>query len=383
MKFADIIGHEALKEQMRQSIRNGRIPHTQLFAGMSGYGSLPLALAYVQYLNCESRGEQEACGVCPSCVQFSELSHPDLHFVMPVNKQGKKSGENILSRDFLPLWRDSIKASGGYLEPEEWYKALDLGKTLKGAIAAPEADEIIKQLSFKSYSGGYKIMIIWLPEMMHETAANKLLKILEEPWDKTIFILVSQSPEQLLPTIISRTQIIEVPRIEPAALEAYATSKSGESDPSKLHSMAHLANGDIREMQRLLSGDGAEQRSEFFSFFVTLMRSSYNNKHLELVTWAEQVAQLTRSEQIGLLRYSIEMLREAYIRHAGVESLCYTWGEEAAFSRKFAPFINNSNIEFLIDETELAIAQLSQNANAGILFTHYALTVSKQINKLA
>lgn len=371
-----------MKDKMRQSVRNGRIPHTQLFTGAAGYGALPLALAYAQYINCENRGNSEACGVCTSCLQFDELSHPDLHFVMPVNKQGKKSGENILSRDFLEQWRESIKASGAYLEPEEWFKALELGKTLKGAISANEADDIIKQLSLKSYAGGYKILIMWLPEMMNETAANKLLKILEEPWEKTIFILVSQFPEQLLPTIISRTQVTEVLRIEPAALEEYIKAKTGESDPKKLHSMSHLADGDLRELQRLMSGDGAEQRSEHFAFFVTLMRSSYNNKHLELITWAEQVAQLSRTEQIGLLRYSIDMLREAYIRHAGAESLCYTWGDEAAFSRKFAPFINNNNIEFLVEETERAIGQLSQNANATILFTHYALTVSKQINKL-
>ncbi len=382
MKFAEIIGHETLKEQMRQSIRNGRTPHTQLFSGAAGYGALPLALAYAQYLNCESRGEQEACGVCQSCHQMQELSHPDLHFVMPVNKQGKKSGEHILSRDFLTLWRDTLMASGGYLEPEEWYKALDLGKTLKGAIAAPEADDIIKQLSFKSYSGGYKVMVMWLPEMMHETAANKLLKILEEPWEKTMFILVSESPELLLPTIISRTQIVEVGRIDAPSLEGYARTQSGEGDAKRLQSMAQLAGGNLREMQRLLSGDGIEQRTEFFAHFVTLMRSSYNNKHLELISWAEQISQLTRAEQLGVLRYAIDMLREAYIRHAGAESLCYTWGDEAAFCRKFAPFINNGNIEFLINETELAIAQLRQNANASILFTHYALIVSKQINKL-
>ncbi len=381
MRFADIIGNESLKRRLRESIRAGRIPHAQLFSGAAGRGVLPLALAYIQYLNCESRSGDDACGCCPSCIQMEGLAHPDLHVVMPVNRQGKKSGEAMLSRDFIVLWRESMVRSEGYLSPERWYEALELGKTLKGAISAAEADETIRSLSFKSFMGGYKSMVIWLPEMMSEQAANKLLKILEEPWDGTLFILVSEHPELLLQTIRSRVQQIEVPQIERSELVDYARQR-GVADSVQRERMAHLAAGDLLEMKRLISGEGLGERREYFNLFTQLMRLCYTNKHLELLVWAEEMAQLTRADQLGMLRYSLGMLREAYIRHAGLEQLCYTWGEEAQFCTKFAPYIGNENIEFLIGEIELALSQLAQSANPTILFTHFALTVSKVINKV-
>ncbi len=380
MRFADIVGHEALCEQLRNSINCGRIPHAQLFTGEAGYGALPLALAYIQYLNCPNRTESDSCGVCPSCHQMQGLAHPDLHIIMPVNKQGKKGGEAILSDDFIALWRSQMERCNGYLAPEQWYEAMDLGKTLKGAISAREADEIIKRLSFKSFTSKYKSMVIWLPEMMNEQAANKLLKILEEPWDNTLFIMVSEHPERLLPTILSRTQQLDLPQIALPALEKYA-AENGVNDSAQQHRFAHLASGNLLELRRLISGEGMGQREEFFELFTRLMRLSYNDKHLELMGWAEDVAQLSRADQLGMLRYSLTLLREAYIRHAGVENICYTWGAEADFCTKFAPFIGNENIEFLIGQIEEAIAQISQNANPTILFTHFALVVSKEIKK--
>ncbi len=311
---------------------------------------------------------------------MKDLAHPDLHIVMPVNKQGKKAGEVVLSDDFIALWRKKMAATGGYLHAEEWYEAMDLGKTLKGVISAREADEVIKRLSFKSFTSGYKAMVIWLPEMMNEQAANKLLKILEEPWDKTLFIMVSEKPEVLLPTILSRAQQLAVPQIELPVLESYA-AKNGVTEPTQQQSYAHLAAGDILELKRLLSGEGRGQRAEFFELFTRLMRLSYNDKHLELMGWAEDMAQLTRADQLGMLKYSLTLIREAYIRNAGLKNICYTWGDEANFCTKFAPFIGNENIEFLIEQIEEAIGQITQNANPTILFTHFALLVSKQIKR--
>ncbi|MFI3270134.1 MAG: DNA polymerase III subunit delta [Rikenellaceae bacterium] len=381
MRFADVIGNEPLKQRLREALREGRVPHCQLFSGGSGRGVLPLALAYIQHLNCQSPSELDSCGECPSCLQMEALSHPDLHIVMPVNRQGKKSGERMLSRDFLNLWRKEMQSSGGYLSPERWYEALELGRTLKGAISVDEADEVVRSLSFKSFSGGYKSMVIWLPEMMGEQAANKLLKVLEEPWDRTLFILVSEHPEQLLQTILSRAQQIEVPQIESCVMARYAQQR-GVTDGEQLRRMVHLAGGDLLAMNRLLSGEGGSDRTLYFNLFTQLMRLSYGDRHIELLAWAEEVAQLGRSEQLAMLRYSMMMLREAYIRNAGLEQLCYTWGEEGAFCTKFAPYIGSENIEFLIGEIETALVQLQQSANATILFTHFALAVSKVINRL-
>lgn len=381
MRFADITGQEELKRHLAQSVDAGRVSHAQLFTGLAGAGALALAVAYVQYLCCRHRRDGDSCGECADCRQIEQLAHPDLHLVFPVNRQGKKSGEAMLSDEFLPQFRTLFAASGGYFSPQQWYEALDLGKTLKGMISAREADGIIRKLSFKSYEADYKTMLVWLPEAMNEEAANKILKILEEPWERTLFILVSEQPERLLPTILSRTQEIAVPRIEPSVLERLATDK-GVSDPLQARNLARLAGGDVLELQHLVSGGSDALRRENFELFRALMRLSYNDRHLELIGWAEEAAQLSREQQRGFLRDSARLLRESFMLHAGIDQIGYLWGEELAFCSKFAPFVGTENIEGLIAEIESAVAQLSQNGNPTIVFTHFALSVSKMIKRI-
>ena len=381
MRFADITGQKELKEHLVRSIESGRISHAQLFTGAAGAGTLPLAIAYVQYLNCANRHDGDSCGECPSCRKIAALAHPDLHFVFPVNKQGKKSGEVVRSDDFIEDWREIVESTGGYFSAQEWFDRLDLGKTLKGMISAKETDEIIRKLSFKSFEAEYKTMIIWLPETMNEEAANKILKILEEPWDKTLFILITERADRLLQTILSRTQEVAVPRLQPEVLES-VVRESGESDEAKVRNIARLANGDLCELRRLLAGATDDVRHESFEMFCALMRFSYNDRHLELITWAEELAQLTREQQLSFLRHSARLLRESYVMHAGAVNATYLWGEEAAFCNKFAPYINSRNIEPLIGEIEMAMAQIGQNGNPKIVFTHFALAVSKYIARL-
>ena len=381
MQFKDIIGQEELKAHLRRSVTSGRISHAQLFTGTAGQGALALAVAYVQYLCCPHRTAEDSCGVCPNCQQIAQLAHPDLHLVFPVNKQGKKSGEAMLSDEFLPLFRELFSERGGYFSPAEWYDRLDLGKTLKGMISAKEADEIIRKLSFKSFEADYKTMLIWLPEAMNEEAANKILKILEEPWEKTLFILVSEQPNRLLSTIISRTQEVNVGRIDAATLEQIAASE-GVLDPLKAHNMARLSSGDLIELRHLLAGESDQQRQENFELFCRLMRLSYNDKHLELIGWAEDVAQLSRENQRAMLRDAARLLRESFMLHAGLDEISYLWGEELAFCRKFAPFVGPENIEPILSEIETAQTQISQNGNPTIVFTHFALAVSKMIKHL-
>ena len=381
MRFADIIGQDDLKRHLAQSVGAGRVSHAQLFTGLSGSGALALAVAYVQYLCCRHRRDGDSCGECPDCKQIASLAHPDLHLVFPVNKQGKKSGEVMRSDEFLPLFRTLFDERGGYVSPQDWYDRLDLGKTLKGMIAAREADEIIRKLSFKSFEADYKTMLIWLPEAMNEEAANKILKILEEPWERTLFILVSEQPDRLLPTIISRTQEVCVPRIASDVLERVAAGK-GVSDPLQARNMARLAGGDLLELNHLVAGESDALRKENFDLFCGLMRLSYNDKHLELVSWAEDAAQLSREQQRAFLRDAARLLRESYMLHAGIREISYLWGEELAFCSKFAPFVGSQNIEPLIAEIESASAQIAQNGNPTIVFTHFALSVSKMIKHL-
>jgi DNA polymerase-3 subunit delta' len=349
MRFSDIKGQEEIKRRLVKTIDSGRVSHAQMFTGEPGSGTLPLALAYIQYLNCPDRKGGDSCGVCPSCQKIGGLQHPDLHFVMPVNKQGKKSGEVVTSDGFLAQWRKMVADTGGYFDEQMWYDTLGLDN-LQGLITKKEADEVIRKLSFKSFEGGYKAIVIWLPERMNVEAANTLLKILEEPWDKTLFLLVSAQPRLLLPTILSRVQETVVP-------------------------------GSEFEARRQLAGADTGEAGEDFEAFVELMRLSYNDKHLELMKWAERVAALGRERQKRLLENFIRLTRSSLMINAGLEDIAYLWGAELDFCRKFAPFIGGHNVESLTGEMECALAQLRQNANAGIVFTHFALAVSKMIVK--
>ena len=380
MKFSEIIGHDDLKRRLRQQIDAGRVSHAQLFTGLAGYGTLPLALAYVQYLFCPNRHAGDSCGECPSCRQIEALAHPDLHFVFPVNKREKRSGEVVTSDLFIEKWREIWHEKRGVFSAEEWYERLDLGKTMKGLITAKESEEIIRKLQFKSYSSEYKAMIIWLPEAMNQEAANKILKILEEPWEKTLFILVSERPELLLQTIISRTQEVSVPRIDVATLREVAIAE-GKS-PEEALNMARLAGGSLLELGELMRGESDEMRHQCFELFTRLMRLSYNDKHLELFEWADDMTALTREGQRQFFLHSVRLLRESYMLHAGLGKISYLWGEEAQFCAKFAPFIGNQNIEALISEIERAMLQIAQNGAPRIVFTHFALAVSKMINHL-
>ena len=380
MKFSDIIGHDDLKRRLATQIDAGRVSHAQLFSGLAGYGTLPLALAYVQYLFCPHRHDGDSCGVCPSCQQIEALAHPDLHFVFPVNKREKKTGEVVISDLFIDKWREIWHNKRGVFSAEEWYDRLDLGKTMKGLITAKESEEIIRKLQFKSYSSEYKAMIIWLPEAMNQEAANKILKILEEPWDKTLFILVSERPDLLLQTIVSRTQEVVVPRIDVATLQRVAEGEGKAS--TEAHNIARLAGGSLLELGELMRGESDEARHQYFELFCRLMRLSYNDRHLELFEWADDMTALTREGQRQFFLHSVRLLRESYMLHAGLGTISYLWGEEADFCRKFAPFIGNQNIEQLVAEIERAMLQIQQNGSPRIVFTHFALAVSKMINRL-
>ncbi len=349
MQFKDIEGQDEIKRRLTKAIDAGRVSHAQMLSGEAGSGTLPLALAYIQYLNCPDRADGDSCGVCSSCRKISALAHPDLHFVMPVNKEGKKSGEAVTSDSFLPEWRKIVMQTDGYFDEQMWYEALGLER-LQGLISKKEADEVIRKLSFKSFEGGYKAVVVWLPERMNTEAANTLLKILEEPWERTLFMLVSAQPRLLLPTILSRVQETVVPGSEFAS------------------------------RRRLAGGDG-EEAGENFEMFTDLARLSYNDKHLELVKWAERAASLGRERQKRMLENFIRLIRSSFMINAGLEDIAYLWGAERDFCRNFAPYINNNNVEGLVSEMESALEQIRRNAGAAIVFTHFALAVSKMIVK--
>ena len=379
MRFCDIKGHTELKKRLAAGIDGGRVSHAQLFVGASGSGTLPLALAYTQYLHCTNRQNGDSCGECSSCRQIEKLAHPDLHLVFPVNKQGKKPTNGLVANDFINEFRTLWERTGGYFSAQQWYDMLDLGKTLKGAIAVREAEEMIRKLSFKSFASKYKTMLIWLPETMNERAANMILKILEEPWEDTIFILVAEQPDKILGTILSRTQEVTVPRLSAEDLMS-EIHRHGITDEAEVRNMARLACGDVLQLQQLLSGEEDEIKNENFNLFRTMMRHCYLNKHLELLVWADEVASLSRERQMGLMADFARLLREAYITHAGVKEATYLWGEEAEFCGKFAPYIGSENIEQILELLEEALRRLRQNGDPRIVFSYFALATSRYIN---
>lgn len=376
MKFSDVIGHKELIGRLRENIDRGRVSHAQLFVGECGWGTLQVALAYVQYLHCPHKEGGDACGKCPSCVQIEALAHPDVHFTFPIINPTKTP----TSDSYITEWREMVASSDALFDEHDWYGAIDVSNQ-QGIIPKKEADSIIRKLSFKAFEGENKSVIIWLPERMNRESANTLLKILEEPWDKTLFVLISEHPEELLDTIISRTQTVSVGRIEPEELARYAVEKLGAT-PEAAAQAARVAGGSVVALRRAL-GEGGGASADNFELFTRLMRLSFSNRHLELFEWAEQVAALGREGQKNLLEYSLGLIRESYMLTAGLEGVSHLWGAEREFCLKFAPYVGNHNVEALVAEMERALRDVGQNGNPKMVFSHFALSVSKLIAQRA
>lgn len=384
MLFRDIIGQEATKQKLRQAVREGRIPHAQLFTGIAGIGKLQLALAYSQYLNCPNRTEEDSCGVCPTCLQWERLQHPDLHFVFPIVKAD--AGDTCDA--YLEPWREII-LNKHYFDLDDWHRALGI-ETKQSMIYEKESGEILRKLSLKSYGEGYKVMIIWQPEKMNADCANKLLKILEEPAPKTVFLLVSEHPEKLLSTIQSRVQTICVPRLEKETIAEVLVRKG--IDSSKANDIARIANGSYLAAQKKV--DESEENQQELRDFIALFRDAYTvgvladpQKKFEslkrLRQWSLDMAdsKVGREKQKHFLQYAQQQVRENFIRNVNQQELNYQIEEERAFSTKFAPFIHAGNVEEIMNQLDLAERQIEQNGNAKVIFFDLCLQMIVLIKK--
>ena len=384
MLFKDIIGQEATKQQLRQAVREGRIPHAQLFTGISGIGKLQLALAYAQYLNCPNRTEEDSCGTCPTCLQFQHLQHPDLHFAFPI----VKTDDYNRCDDYVDSWREIILKKH-YFDLDDWHKALGV-ETKQSMIYEKESQEIIRKLSLKPYGNGYKVMIIWQPEKMNADCANKLLKLLEEPPAQTVFLLVSEHPEQLLTTIQSRVQTIRVPRL-PDETIADALVQKGIA-PDHAADIARIANGSYLAAQK--KADESEENQVELNDFIALFRNAFTvgvlrdpQKKYEslkaLRKWSLDMAdsKVGREKQKHFLQYAQQQVRENYIRNLAQPDLNYQLAAEREFSVKFAPFIHDGNVEEIMNQLELAERQIEQNGNAKIIFFDLCLQMIVLIKK--
>lgn len=376
MKFSEIPGHKETKAKLIRSVKEERVSHAQLFAGPEGCGSLALALAYAQFIACENRSETDSCGVCKSCVKYEKLIHPDLHFVFPVIK-GKKTDEPV-SDNYLEHWREFVRKSP-FFTLNEWLNIIDVGNA-QGLIFASEAAEIIKKLNLKAFESDFKIMIVWLPEKMHLSAANKLLKMIEEPSEKTLFLLVSEEPDKVIPTVLSRCQMIKIPSFSRKEIISFLIDK-GCANETKAEDIAEVANGNIARAVELCDNEEASLLN--LERFKNLMRFAWKRDVVSLITWTDELAAIGRESQKNFLAYSLRLIRENLmltLNQIG-NRLVFLTGSEAGFSKNFHPFINEENIGQLSDEFNLAYSHIEANGNAKIIFLDLALKVTTSIQR--
>ena len=370
MLFKDIIGNNAVKKQLTEAVKNNRISHAQLFSGKSGSAKLALALAYSQYLNCENKTENDSCGFCSSCLKFSNLSHPDLHLIFPVLKvNGVKTPT---SDSFVNQWRELI-LSNQYISINDWIDSFGTeNKTgQQGSIYIDEAASIQRKLSLKNYEAEYRVVLIWMPERMNLTVANKLLKLLEEPPKGTIFILVSEDANNLLPTIISRLQTLKIPDFNPEDIVNYF----GGITLEKAKKLKNITDADLGKMIKIQQD--SEGILDLFEEFSAWMRLAYKMDIGGISKWVDKISTMGRKHQKLFLSYAIKMIRECLILNFANSSLLKTNEKEHAFISKFSPFIHEENSVMIVEELEKSIKSINRNANAKILFFELSLKMVK------
>lgn len=367
MRFSDIPSHEAVKQRLRTLVDTDRIPHALLLEGPTGIGKFALARATAQYIHCENRHDGDSCGKCPSCLQHQSFNHIDTHFVFPVVK---KKASRAISDDYIAEWRDYL-TDYPYMDFEKWLAALD-NLNARPQIYVDESEALIRKLNFTSHFAKYKVVLLWLPERMNEECSNKLLKLIEEPYADTLFILVSDNPREILPTIYSRTQRIGMRRL-PDEVIARQLSQKYSIDPRDAMAIAHNAEGNMTAAERNLSQ--AKEGKHFLDLFISLMRLAYQRKVRDLKEWSVDVSGLGREQCMRFLEYAQRLLRENFIYNLGQPSLNYLNRDEAAFSVKFARFINERNVMQLVDVLNRAQIDIAGNANAKIVLFDMTIKV--------
>lgn len=362
MKFNEVIGQKEVCRHLVMQVREDRIPHAQLLCGPEGCGKFAIALAYATYLLCKNPGD-DSCGECPSCAKINTLGHPDLHFIYPTIK--KLTCDSLSNK-----WKDMISSSP-YFTLDDWLEAMGAGNQ-QPVIYQQESDIIQQKISLSSSEGGRKVIIIWLPERMNAATANKMLKILEEPPAGTVFLLVSEEPEMILQTVLSRTQRVNIPPLHTEEIKNALCELNSINEEDAV-CIARLTNGNYVEAQKIIRTNQDAQL--FFDEFVLLMRMAYIRNVKALLEWSEQVASWGREKQKGFLDYAQRMVRENFIYNFHRPELNYMNSEESNFALKFSRFINERNVIGIAEELEHAQRDITQNANARLVFFDFALKI--------
>lgn len=371
MQFKDVCGQRELKQHLIDEVNADKISHAQLFLGKMGYGGLPLAIAFIQYLFCNNKSANDSCGECPACHKVMKLQHPDLHFSFPTVQTISKTSTPLLEE-----WRDQLKDEVIF-NLDTWVKRID-PKERKPIISVHESQEIIKKLTLKSFEGGYKVMLIWMPEEMKVECANKLLKILEEPPKDTLFLLVSESSEKMLQTILSRTQIVTVPRLDIDDLTTFLKTKHRLNSDNAL-SLASRSDGDIIEMNELM--EEHDESDVLYKLFIQLMRVCYKKDVIPMMDWADAISLTTKGTQKQFLKYALHMFRQSILKNYTDDQLTRLSEEEDKFLKNFARFITGNNLASFMKTFDDAYYELERNANPKIMFTNLCFQVMRYIHK--
>ncbi len=369
MLFIDVIGQVEVKERLIRSVNENRVSHALLFLGTEGSGNLPLALAFAQYLVCENRTAEDSCGKCPACIKMKKLVHPDVTFSFPVTTREKI--KNPKSVDFISDWRKAVLANP-YLNYNEWITELD-SENKQGNISVDESADILQRLSLKSLEAPYKIVIIWLAEKMNTPAANKLLKIIEEPPERTFFFLVSENNEQILPTILSRTQLVKVRRISDEEM-ATALEQRHSISRESAQKISHRAGGNYLEAINLIHHHDEEQNEN--KRFLEWMRACLKLNLPVINDFTQELASTSREQQKLFLQNGLHILRECLMINYADRTMIRFEGEELESFKKFSVFVNGKNAERFIEEFNQAHFHLERNANFKILFADLSLKVN-------
>lgn len=374
MLFSQVIGQKAVKQKLIQSVRQNRVSHAQLFLGKTGAGSMALALAYAQYINCKNRTETDSCGQCPSCVKMQKLVHPDLHFVFPTttNKKVKKDPESEL---FMEEWRSFLSKNQGYGSDHDWYDHLDV-ENKQGTIYVRDASTIMRKLSLKSYEAEYKVMIIWMAEKLNAQAANKLLKLLEEPPEKTLFMLVAEQQDQLLTTVRSRTYLVKIPKISETDL-TQAVCNTFDCREADARNAVMMADGSWPLAQHFYQH--AEEEKYNFQIFQQWMRLCFKVSMIELIDFVDTLRPLGREKQKALLAYGLQVFRNSLLANNNLMQLVMLPEEEKIFNQKFAPFVHPANVISMIALMEEGIRQIERNGYASLIFMDISLKMIKML----
>ncbi len=374
MLFSEIFGQHSLKQQLKDTVLHNRVAHAQLFYGNQGNGKLALAIAYAQFINCRDKDKLQhgdSCGKCPSCNKYNKLIHPDLHFVFPV--AGGDATKKYVSNDFIKSWRELLLEKNYYITLSDWYAKIEIERK-QAAINVTECNKIISTLSYSSYESEYKVMIIWMVEKLNYAAAPRLLKILEEPPDKTLFLLIAEQTDLIISTILSRLLPVKIPKIEEADL-ASACEKTLGINRNEAEQLAMLSNGSLSEALRL-SGQ-SQVRRDYFDKFVGWMRQCWTLDMQGLSAFSDQMAKESRETCKSFLQFGLEVIRNCLLINYTKDVLVKTITHEQTFYQKFAPFINHVNISSFVEEYNKAIYHIERNVHTGMVFFDLSLNTAK------